>query len=233
MTTDIFATKGVEYLFVITFLLAWIAFWRLIRASTPRATPERPVPRVAPAWFSLPTDRHYHQGHTWIQPREGRVGRVGIDDFAQKLVGIPRRLELPRVGARVEQGAAAISLALDDGVVSLLAPASGSVTAVNEEVLHRPGLVNEAPYDRAWLFEMEMDRPQAAPANLLGGRLALQWMEQSAESLRAAMDDRLGVVLQDGGAPVTGIARELAGERWHELVGEYLLADVAQSLPHQ
>ena len=39
------------------------------------------------------------------------VVRVGLDDFAQKLVGIPRRLELPRVGSRVEQGAAAISLA--------------------------------------------------------------------------------------------------------------------------
>jgi glycine cleavage system H protein len=83
---DIFATKGIEYLLVIGFLLAVVPFWRILRvpARTGIEAVRKAMASVA-QWFSLPEGLFYHQGHSWLMPQGAELVKVGVDDFAQKV----------------------------------------------------------------------------------------------------------------------------------------------------
>lgn len=229
---DIFATKGIEYLLVIGYLLVLIPFWWLLHrraALVPARAPARTA-RSMWAWFEVPDGLHFHRGHTWAAAEGGDIFRVGMDDFAQRLLGPPAALELPGVGTSVEQGESGWRLDVGGRRLDMLSPLRGEVVEVNGEALRDPALVSEEPYGRGWLLKVRAARPGAAAKNLLTGRLARAWTEQAAERLSAMMGGELGTVLQDGGLPVPGFARQLAGERWPELAAELLLtgdADVA------
>ncbi|HXV75020.1 MAG TPA: hypothetical protein VD788_01785, partial [Candidatus Polarisedimenticolaceae bacterium] len=75
------------------------------------------------------------------------------------------------------------------------------------------------------LVKVRLSNPKAALSNLLSGKLAVDWMEQSATALRERMTGRVGPVLQDGGVPVSGIARELSEGEWERVAREFLLTD--------
>jgi len=218
---DIFATKGIEYLMVIGFLMMLVIFWRVL-ARTPRAVAVPAHGARPAAWFEFADGFFYHQGHTWAVPEDDQVVRVGLDDFAQKLVGVPQRVNVPSVGSRVEQGEKGVQLSVDTKSIDLLSPVGGEVLAVNDELLRSPGLVNEDPYGAGWLFKVRVPRLEANLRNLLSGRLARVWMDGTVTSLKRKMEGELGPVLQDGGLPVTGIAKDLSPDQWEDIAAEFL-----------
>ena len=222
---DIFATKGTEYLLVIGFLMVFMFFWRFL--STPaRAAYEYVTEKIIPAiseWFHLPEGLYYHQGHSWAVP-EGNMVKVGLDDFAQKLVGKPRAVVLPQVGSQIEQGNRGWKLGFDSTAIDMVSPVNGEVVKINEEVLKNPELVNEDPYGKGWLMMIKPRNVKADLTNLLTGRLAAAWMERTMDTLRERMGEDLGLVYQDGGIPVTGIAKALSPDKWDEVAREYLLS---------
>lgn len=221
---DIFATKGIEYLLVIGFLLVFVFFWKAL--STPsraayRYLTENVIPAIS-EWFQLPEGIYCHQGHSWAQP-EGNLVRVGMDDFAQKLAGKPEKINLPGVGSQVGQGSRAWRLTFGSTSIDMLSPLNGEVIAINDEVVKKPDLVNQDPYGKGWLMMIKPNNLEADVNNLLSGRFAKAWMGETVESLRDRMGGGLGQVYQDGGVLVDGIAKNLDREKWDEIVKEYFL----------
>ena len=223
---DLFATKGIEYLLVIVFLLTLLFFWRLLNkpaVPVPRFRPVTGHPNLPSRWFQLSQDLYYHPGHSWVQPDEEGMMTVGIDDFAQKLVGKPTAIDLPEIGARVEQGAQGLQLQVDSTLIGVLSPVDGEVVATNPAVLETPDLVNQDPYGAGWLMKVKPTRMKSNMKSLLHDRLATAWMNTTEDTLRRMVSTDLGVVLQDGGVPITGIARSLSSDDWDELTRDFLL----------
>lgn len=225
---DFLPTKGIEYLIAIAYMLFLVPFWWVLFRSGRRRTPA--VAALSPvaamrSWFRVPETLHYHRGHAWAAPEDEGLFRVGIDDFAQRLLGRPDAVELPGVGETVEQGAPGVRLKLDGAAVRILSPVGGEVVAANPEVLREPGLVCTDPYGRGWLMKVRVPRAAVAVSNLLTGKLARAWMDEAAEGLSRLMGPSLGPVLQDGGIPVSGFARELSPEGWPHIAEELLLTD--------
>jgi len=226
---DIYATKGIEYLIVIAFFGAVVFFAHYLYGR-------RRAPALAPAEsgtrFRVPEKFFYHQGHSWLRPQSGSVGVIGVDDFAQKLVGMVDTLELPPVGTRLTQGAKAWDLVVDSARIPMLSPVNGEVVEVNQEVLRSPALLQQDPYGSGWLLKVKDPAIASDTHNLLSGKVARAWMENALEKLSPIPHTSLGMVLQDGGLPVEGIARVIGGERWEELARECLLtADGAAATP--
>ncbi|NOY05043.1 MAG: glycine cleavage system protein H [Chlorobi bacterium] len=224
--TDIFATKGIEYLLVIGFLIALILFWRLLRGSEigPEAAGAESG-SYAPGWFLVPDGLYFHRGHTWAKPEAGGIVTIGMDDFAQKLVGKPSALALPRVGEVLEQAKSGWKVEVDGKTLEMLSPVQGEVVAVNEEVAKRPDIVNSDPYQKGWLLKLKDRRLNADLKNLLTGKLARAWMEDVEDALRQRIYGDLSAALPDGGVPVSGIARSLDPENWEQVAREFLLTD--------
>lgn len=224
-TVDLFATKGAEYLIVISYLVLLAAFWRFLwspgRGQAAAARAAVPLGR----WFALPEGRYFHQGHAWVAPERDDVMRVGMDDFAQKLLGRPAGFVFPDVGARLAPGERGWQVQVDGHAIPMVSPVGGEVVEVNQELLASPGLVNADPYDRGWLLKIRVPDPAAASRNLLSGKLARAWMDGITERLREMRVGELGVVLPDGGFPVSGFARALSPEGWDRVAREFLLSE--------
>jgi glycine cleavage system H protein len=221
---DLFATKGIEYLLVIGFLLVLVPFWRFLRVPA-RAGFEvmrRAMASVA-QWFSVPEDLYYHQGHSWIMPQGAELVKVGVDDFAQRLVGSTDKISLPKVGSRIEQGDVGWKLGIDAKTIDMLSPVTGDVVAVNKDIMRNPTLINQDPYGKGWLMMVKPANQRTTVKNLLTGKLATAWMEKTADTLRERMGGELGVVYQDGGLPVSGIAKALSPDAWDKMASEFLL----------
>ena len=225
---DPFATKGIEYLLVFGYLFLLVPFWLLLSWI---ARQQQPVAAVASAsramaprpWFEVPEGFHFHRGHTWARPDDGGVLRVGIDDFAQQLIGEPSSLILPQVGDHVAQGERGWQLQVEDHEVDLLSPLNGEVVAVNQDAIRDPELVCQDPYGRGWLMKVRARSPKTALKNLLPDKLAQAWMDEAAGQLGRLMGGELGPVLQDGGTPIRGFARQLGGDRWPEVAAQLLM----------
>jgi glycine cleavage system H lipoate-binding protein len=227
MPGDIYATKGIEYLVVIAYLLVMAAavsgFGRLRGAGVRAARPRGKAVRVQP-WFSLADGYRFHQGHSWVAAKDGDVVTVGVDDFAAKALGAPDALELPAAGSALSQGSPAWRVRVGERVLPMLSPVEGEVVAVNPAVVESPRLLADEPYGAGWLLKVRVDhRPW--PRNLFSGSLAAAWMQYTVERLRQLQAGSLGVVMPDGGTPVRGFARALSEEEWDALAREFFLAE--------
>jgi glycine cleavage system H lipoate-binding protein len=220
---DIFATKGIEYIIVMVFLAGFVYFSRYLahRAPVPETAPVRP--RSFVEYFRVPDGYLFHQGHAWFR-REGReVVSVGLDDFAQRFLGRIDALDLPHAGARVSQGEKGWTLTVDSRIVPMISPVDGEVVAVNREAIRNPGIVNDDPYGKGWLLKVKAAKLSANARNLLPGSVARGMLEESLHAIRRQGGEELGIVYQDGGVPVSGMARVLYGKEWYGAVRELFL----------
>ena len=105
--------------------------------------------------MSLPQDLKYSEDHEWIKV-EGNTVTIGITDFAQSELGDIVFVELPEEGDDISTGDSFGSVESVKTVSELYAPVSGSIIAVNEELEDSPELVNENPYEGAWMLKVEL-----------------------------------------------------------------------------
>lgn len=106
---------------------------------------------------SIPDGLKYSADHEWLQNADADgVVRVGITDFAQDALGDVVYVDLPEVGSEVAAGAAVGEVESTKSVSDVISPVSGTVAAVNEDLDGEPGLVNSAPYEGGWLFEVTL-----------------------------------------------------------------------------
>jgi len=227
MPGDIYATKGIEYLVVIAYLLVMAgAVWGVGRtraAVRGRSNRRAQALRLDP-WFSLADGYRFHQGHSWVAATDGDVVTVGVDDFAAKALGEPDAVELPAAGTAIAQGAPGWAVRVAGRVLPMLSPVEGEVVAVNPAVHASPRVVVDEPYGAGWLMKVRVDhRPWRR--NLFSGELAAAWMQYTVERLRRLQAGTLGVVMPDGGTPVRGFAQTLGEEEWNALAREFFLAE--------
>jgi len=105
-----------------------------------------------------PTNFRYTKEHEWVRV-EGDVAVVGITDHAQQELGDIVYVELPKVGARLEQGKTLGSVESVKAVSDIFAPVSGEVTERNEALSTTPEKLNEDPHGTAWLVKIKLSAP--------------------------------------------------------------------------
>src|SRR5437899_7045258 len=107
--------------------------------------------------MAYPADYRYTKEHEWIKV-EGDTGTVGITDHAQEALGDIVFVELPKPGSDVEAHKSFGTVESVKAVSELFAPASGTVTAVNEELSSSPEKVN-ADAHAAWMIKLKLSNP--------------------------------------------------------------------------
>jgi glycine cleavage system H protein len=100
----------------------------------------------------------YTKEHEWVNAA-GDTATVGITDHAQHELGDIVYVDLPKIGAHIEQGKTLGSVESVTAVSDIYAPISGEVTEINETLTAAPEKLNEDPHGAAWLVKVKMSAP--------------------------------------------------------------------------
>lgn len=97
----------------------------------------------------------YTKEDEWIKV-DGEEATVGVSDHAQDLLSDIVYLELPDVGDSFDAGDSFGVVESVKAAADLYMPVSGEVTAVNEDLMDAPELVNSDPYGEAWMIRVKL-----------------------------------------------------------------------------
>jgi len=95
----------------------------------------------------------FTEDHEWIR-LEGGSAVVGITDYAQDQLGEIVFVELPEVGAELERGQECAVIESVKAAGELKAPATGTVTEVNEVLADEPERVNSDAMGDGWFLRI-------------------------------------------------------------------------------
>jgi glycine cleavage system H protein len=103
--------------------------------------------------MNIPKNLFYTKSHEWVKKNDDGTAYVGLTDFAQSELGDLVYVNLPQEGDVVTVEESFADVESVKAVSDVYSPVSGTVEAVNEELLDAPQLINETPYD-AWFIKV-------------------------------------------------------------------------------
>jgi glycine cleavage system H protein len=213
--------------FAIFLLIDYVRGQKLAKQPVLQVARDENASRVVPAMvagFQVPDNVRYHAGHTWALSESTEMVRVGMDDFASKLIGKIENITLPQRGRWVRQGQKIWTIFRDGKSVDMVSPIEGTITDINEAVAKNPELARKDPYGEGWLVTVQAPDSKINFRNLLGGTLARLWTESSALQLRNKMPMLAGALAQDGGVAVDDLTAHMPDEDWASLTKEFFLS---------
>lgn len=101
----------------------------------------------------------YTQEDSWVKVMGDGNVKVGITDYAQKMLNEITYVDFPEVGSEVVQMESLGTVESSKSVSDIYSPISGIVEAVNEDLMDDPEIINRDPYDAGWIIAI-------APSNL-------------------------------------------------------------------
>jgi len=104
---------------------------------------------------TYPDGLKYHAEHDWARI-EGDEATFGITWYAQDALGEVVFYEPPEIGSAISKDASYAEVESVKAVSDVIAPLSGEITAVNEELSDSPERINEDPYGEGWLVKVKL-----------------------------------------------------------------------------
>ncbi len=166
----------------------------------------------------LPGGLFVHGGHTWAKVDSSGAVQVGLDGFAQGILGRVDRFELPEDGTMLRQGEPAFAAIQSGKRIEFVSPVDGVVCAVNERINADPAEARKAPYEKGWAFLLRPSSLSRDLKKLRIGAEASAWLEREARSfaeflsLHRALPAGVGATLPDGGIHAEGVMETMDGE---------------------
>ena len=202
------------------------AFDQMMDDSSYLPNLQPPVIDIA-SGFKVARDHYYHFGHTWARVEYGGKVRVGVDDFALRLLGPQDEIKMPGLGSKVSQNDTQAVLKRNGNEAPTLSPVDGTVVAVNHKVLKNTKSFNEYPYGEGWLMVIEPSSLRKNLKNLFFGDESQSWVDDEYLRLQNLVADAYGEetkyrMAATGGEAISDIYSEVPEVGWNRLVSEFL-----------
>jgi glycine cleavage system H lipoate-binding protein len=172
--------------------------------------------------FKIPHGFYLHPGHTWVKIEEGSTVRVGLDDFALRLLGPLDQIEAPLMGKQLEQDRHDISLRREGNKAKLLSPVSGVVTDINPALRERGSRNTEDPYSESWILRLHCANLRQDLKNLMIGDQASEYLDEEVNRLYGVIEEAAGPLATDGGYLGDDIFGNLPQLGWQKLTQLFL-----------
>jgi len=132
-------------------------------------------------------DYSYTKEHEWIHI-DGNSATIGITDYAQGALGDITYVELPTIGAEVEQFEQYALIESVKAASDIFSPMSGKISEVNSELQSTPELINKSCYEKGWMAKIELSHIDEK-ANLMKANEYQKFLESLQESESAEDDE--------------------------------------------
>jgi CheY-like chemotaxis protein len=134
--------------------------------------------------FQIPGGVFISEGHCWANVGEDGSVKVGLDDFAKKVIGKIESIGFPNLGMAVKKGQSLFTVNQGQRSISFKSPVSGKVKEVNKFINDELDSLDISPYDINWICEIDADELDSEIPNLKIGKSAVTLYENDIERLQ-------------------------------------------------
>ena len=191
------------------------------------------APQVSSARFSeneivVPQNIFFGKGHTWVNLRSSGNVQIGVDDFLKKVVGKVDKITMNAVGTKVKRGESLFVLEQNGRKLNFLAPVSGSIYSLNDNMLDNPDKMMGLGYDNSWLCTVKPDNLSVEIKMMKIAEEASKWIKNEMVRMKdfiagANIENSLvGATLHDGGLPVKGTMQFMDDQTWKKFEQDFL-----------
>lgn len=182
----------------------------------------KPVEVLNVHGFRIPQGYYLHKGHAWVKIEEGSTVRVGLDDFALRLLGPLENVEAPLIGKQMKQNISQIVLKRGEKSAGVLSPVSGVVTDVNPRLREEGSLANKNPYTDGWFVRLHSESLRNELKDLYIGTESKEFMEKEIGHLYNVIEESGELLNTDGGYLGEDIYGNMPQIGWERLTRLFL-----------
>jgi glycine cleavage system H protein len=232
---DIFDTKGIEYLFVIGYLLFLIIFWNIANKHGRIIEKVKRAKILSADALRIPQGLFHNKFHTWTHLDGSGEARVGLDDFIQHIVGDVRFTELKKPGEKIRKGEILTLIEQNGKTLNIFSPISGEIMKTNTILNEDPEILEEYPVDKGWIYKIKPYDWKGDTKTYYLAEDASRWLANeldrfkeflSGSSMNKFSDEPAMTLLQDGGEIRNRVLSDLPDEVWSDFQKEFLNAEL-------
>lgn len=178
--------------------------------------------------FSIPGGVFISKNHTWVSLTQEGIAKIGIDDFAKKLIGRVSSVELPNLGMTVKAGQPLFTVKQGSRSVVFNSPVSGKVSQINTILKENTNTLDITPYERNWVCAFDTDNIDNEIRGMNIGKSAVAFFQNDIEKLKILMKDLLqtekreGEYIEDDQIYI-GQFERLSDVNWQKVVAEFFV----------
>ncbi|MFO7560163.1 MAG: glycine cleavage system protein H [Desulfobacterales bacterium] len=182
----------------------------------------KPIDVLDVQGFKIPQGYYLHRGHAWVKIEENAEVRIGLDDFALRMLGPLDEISAPLIGKKISREQKSILLKRKGHSAMVLSPVSGVVTALNTRLMSEGKKANSDPYTEGWVIRVHADNLRDDLKKLMIGGEAKDYLAGQIDQLYKVIEEEAGPLAADGGQLGYDIFGSLPDTSWDRLAVEFL-----------
>ena len=228
--TNIFETKGIEYLVILSFFAVLIPVWLIMNRKTKQEKSGKHAEFITADSIQIPQGLFFSKYHTWAYLGSNGEAKVGLDDFLLRFTGEVTIKHFKNPGEKINKGDVLTLINKNGKNLRILSPISGEIQRENTSVFENKETLKTDPYKQGWMYSIKPSDWKAETNSYYLAEDATKWAKQEMErfkdflsvSLTKYLPQPVSVVLQDGGEIADQALAELPEEIWNEFQEEFL-----------
>ena len=179
------------------------------------------IDRSVAGEFAIPGGVLISSGHCWASLAEDGTARIGLDDFAKKLLGSVDTIDFPNIGMNVKAGQPLFSVNQGHRRAQFHAPLSGKVVKVNEDLRENRTMLEETPFGESWVCVIEGDDLDAELSQLKIGKSAVAFIQEDINRFQEFAKQASSLEVSDPATLCIGAIENLDDAGWEASVKEF------------
>lgn len=177
--------------------------------------------------FSIPGGVFISKNHTWVSMNQAGIAKVGIDDFAKKLIGKVSSIELPNLGMTVKAGQPLFTIKQGNRSVTFASPVTGKVSQVNTLLADNIDALDVTPYERNWVCALDAENLDNEIKEMHIGKSAVAFFQEDIEKFKTLFMDLIksekksDEYLEEG--LFVGQLEKLSEVNWNKIIAEFFI----------
>ena len=228
---NIFATKGIEYIIIISFFILLVPFWLMLNKKEEiKVKMTQALTALREKLLVIPKGLLFGENHTWTFMNKSGVAIIGVSDLLQKITGETHIEYLKSPDESIVKGDAIAKLWNESKYLTITSPVSGKMTSINSDLITNPSLINADPYRKGWFIKMEPSHWLNEISDLKVAENASTWMKSELKRFKEFLPFSMSnhspelqsVALQDGGELMEYPLMELSEPVWNDFQKSFL-----------